>query len=340
MSVPVVVLFGPTAVGKTDVVERLFSLSAFRAFPDGSEVISADSMQVYRGMDIGTAKPGAALREKIPHHLIDIREPFEQFTAGDFVRLAGEALTQISARGKLPVISGGTGFYINNFINGLPEAPPSNQAIREELRAELRTKGAVALKDELAACDSVSAARIHINDTYRLLRALEVYRLCGRPLSSFSINRGPRENTSRYTFFTIGLERERDDLYRRINRRCARMIKDGLYEEVKKLFADACTPECPALKAIGYKEFFYKNEHDEYAIIDVSKLGVTEELIAKNSRNYAKRQITWFKNVEGTHRYFLDKDEKSIDALFATIKNDLDCFFDDALRTKGNIDGL
>jgi tRNA dimethylallyltransferase len=332
LSIPVVVLFGPTASGKTEVVERLFSLPAFYASVNGFELISADSMQVYRGMNIGTAKPRTALLEKIPHHLIDIREPSEQFNAGDFVRLADEAAAGIAGCGRLPVISGGTGFYINNFINGLPDAPPSDHAVREELKAELFTKGAAALQAELAACDSLSAARIHINDTYRLLRALEVYRLSGRPLSSFNTNKERNETTAKYTFFIAGLLREREDLYRRIDKRCSQMFKDGLYEEVKTLFNAGWTPDCPALKAIGYKEFFYKNENGEYRIIDGDKLGAVEELVAKNSRNYAKRQITWFKNRAGAHWYFLDSDEKSIATVSNTIKEDITCFFDNSLR--------
>jgi tRNA dimethylallyltransferase len=328
---PVVILFGPTASGKTEVIERLFSRPAFPAFPNGAEVISADSMQVYRGMDIGTAKPAAALRAKIPHHLIDTMEPSVQFNAGDFVRLAREAADGIALRGKLPVVSGGTGFYIDSLINGLPEAPPSDGAIREELKAELLNKGAAALKEELFLIDSVSASRIHINDTYRLLRALEVYRLTGKPLSAFTA-KGAGGRGAPCHFFIAGIERERDDLYGRINRRCAGMMKAGLYEEVKTLFDRDGAFLPTLLRAIGYKEFFYKNENDEYKIIDETKLGVTEELIAKNSRNYAKRQITYFKNTKETRMFYFDRDGKTTDGVIDKMKNDINCFLNDAGR--------
>ena len=211
---PVLVLFGPTASGKTSILQKLFN-------PSGSlqaEIVSADSMQVYRGMNIGTAKPSAEEQERLPHHLIDIRDPSQQFNAGDFVRLADEACLQITSRGKLPVVSGGTGFYLKNFIMGLSEAPPSDAEVREQLKQELRENGAAALMEELAACDPISAGRIHINDEYRLLRALEVYRSCGSPLSSFEVS--AVEKRSNFRFITIGLSRAREELYRRINQRC------------------------------------------------------------------------------------------------------------------------
>ena len=227
----VLILFGPTASGKTAILKKLFNHSSLKA-----EVISADSMQVYRGMDIGTAKPSAEEREALPHHLIDIRDPSEQFNAGDFVRLADEACSQIAGRGRLPVISGGTGFYLKNFILGLSEAPPSDQEIRRQLKIDLSEKGIASLMEELANCDPVSAGRIHINDEYRLLRALEVYRSCGKPLSSFEANSNIFSGSSRgdvsgdektrgdYRFTIIGLSRPREELYRRVNLRCAQMF--------------------------------------------------------------------------------------------------------------------
>ncbi|GHV09628.1 hypothetical protein FACS189485_22390 [Spirochaetia bacterium] len=177
--IPVLILFGPTASGKTEVLKRLFDADA----PCRAEIVSADSMQVYRGMDIGTAKPSPAERARIPHHLIDIRSPDEQFHAGDFVRLADLCCAEIAGRGALPVVSGGTGFYLKNFILGLPAAPPSDAGIRDALKEELQNRGAPALMEELARCDPVSAHRIHINDEYRILRALEVFRLSGKETS-------------------------------------------------------------------------------------------------------------------------------------------------------------
>jgi tRNA dimethylallyltransferase len=298
---PVFVLFGPTASGKTGILYRLFSGPASLC---PAEVVSADSMQVYRGMDIGTAKPSAAERAALPHHLIDIREPSEQFNVGDFVRLAGEACRDIYRRGKLPVVSGGTGFYLKNFIRGLPESPPSNPHIRAAVKADLAQKGAAALMEELAALDAESAARIHLNDTYRLTRALEVFRLTGRPLSSFRQNRTERK----YSFFIAGLRREREDLYRRIDARTTEMFGRGLPAEVEALFNAGFSPADPGLRAIGYREFFTEERENGKVLRyflraragNTQDLSAIEALVAQNSRRYAKRQITYFSSLHET----------------------------------------
>ncbi|MCL2196934.1 MAG: tRNA (adenosine(37)-N6)-dimethylallyltransferase MiaA [Treponema sp.] len=298
---PVLILFGPTASGKTGILLELFN-SSNGGIPAGmrAEVISADSMQVYRGMDIGTAKPSADEINRLPHHLIDIREPSEQFNAGDFVRLAGEACIEISSRGNLPVVSGGTGFYLKNFIMGLSEAPPSNREVREQLKVELFEKGASTLMEELAVCDPVSAARIHINDEYRMLRALEVYRSCGKPLSSFEINSKDNNADStrnNFRFIIIGLSRPREELYNRINLRCAQMFKQGLPDEVKSLYEKGYTPNDPGLRAIGYREFFIEDSQAPRLWRLSQDIDGVQALIAQNSRRYAKRQITFFKNL-------------------------------------------
>jgi len=291
--ITVLVLFGPTASGKTGILLELSDMTEI-------EVVSADSMQVYRGMDIGTAKPSAQERERLPHHLIDICDPSQQFNAGDFVRLADETCAQIASRGKLPVVSGGTGFYLKNFILGLSEAPPSNKEVREQLRRELSEKGAVSLAEELSACDPVSAGRIHIYDEYRLLRALEVFRSCGKPLSSFKINSGKNGDTrADFKFVIIGLSRPREDLYKRINYRCAQMFEQGLPNEVKSLYEKGYTPDDPGMRAIGYREFFIEQTDSEDAkIYGKWKLSQdyngVQSLAAQNSRRYAKRQITFF----------------------------------------------
>jgi tRNA dimethylallyltransferase len=188
------------------------------------------------------------------------------------------------------VLSGGTGFYLKNFVQGLPAAPPSDALIRQKLREELRLRGATALAEELAGCDPISAARIHINDEYRLLRALEVFRLTGRPLSSFAMS-GPGAS-SRYRFLTIGLERPREELYRRIDERCVAMFKAGLAGEVRTLFEAGYTPKDPGLRAIGYHEFFEEDAAGNFAL--KTDLAEVETLVARNSRHYAKRQITYF----------------------------------------------
>jgi tRNA dimethylallyltransferase len=279
--IPVLVLFGPTASGKTELLEQLFTGPHPLC---QAEVVSADSMQVYRGMDIGTAKPPADLVARLPHHLIDIRNPDEQFNAGDFVRLADAACVDIARRGTLPVVSGGTGFYLRNFVLGLPETPPSDPLIREAVQADLRSRGTGALMEELAACDPVSAARIHRNDTYRLARALEVFRTSSRPLSSYSA--AGTAARGQYRFLILGLMRNREEVYRRINERCALMFRRGLPEEVARLRAAGYGPGDPGMKAIGYREFFMEEDPER-----------VQALVARNSRRYAKRQITFFASI-------------------------------------------
>ncbi|MDR0525410.1 MAG: tRNA (adenosine(37)-N6)-dimethylallyltransferase MiaA [Spirochaetaceae bacterium] len=292
MPIPGLIFFGPTGSGKTELLEKLFGGGG------GAEIVSADSMQVYRGLDIGTAKPNPALRERLPHHLIDIRNPDEQFTVGDFVMDADVSCKEIAGRGALPVISGGTGFYLKTFVLGLPETPPSDPRIRQELKTELSVRGAEALYAELQSLDPLSAERIHINDAYRLIRALEVCRLSGRPRSSFAV-RGFKApggaSRPEYTFLLIGLERNREDLYRRIDERCARMFREGLPEEVQNLFAAGYTPKHPGLRAIGYREFFEETQPGVYRLNPHRE--AVQALIARNSRRYAKRQITFFASL-------------------------------------------
>ncbi|GHV83954.1 tRNA dimethylallyltransferase 1 [Spirochaetia bacterium] len=311
--IPVFVLFGPTASGKTEILKNLFSGdSAFCP----AEVISADSMQVYRGLDIGTAKPDKSLQEALPHHLIDVLNPNEQFNAGIFVRLAGEAAADIWKRGKLPVLSGGAGFYLRNFIEGLSEAPPSDPELRNVIQSELMEKGASVLMDELKERDPVSAGRIHINDTYRIVRALEVTRRTGCPLSSFAENKPDEQK--QFRFLTAALEWERAVLYERINRRTELMFSLGLADEVAALFKQNWTPRDPALKAIGYNEFFVEKEDGTYFLSE--DLEGVQKLVAQNSRRYAKRQITWFKNVQNVRRIKLDQTKASFENALSTIK--------------------
>jgi tRNA dimethylallyltransferase len=309
----VLVVFGPTASGKTDLLLDLFGKSRSQ----NAEIVSADSMQVYRGMDIGTAKPSPEERLRLPHHLIDIRNPDEQFTAGDFVLLARKAIDDILRRGGIPIVCGGTGFYLKNLVLGLPEAPPSDQAIREALKAELQEKGAAALMEELARSDPVSAGKIHPNDEYRLLRALEVQRLTGRPLSSFNSvgvtpTGGAVNGESKYNFRIIGLYRPREELYNRINARCAAMFERGLPDEVRGLYEAGYTPRDPGLRAIGYREFFVEDPPASGVYRLSRDIDGVRELVAINSRRYAKRQITFFSSLPGAQwvnadEYFMYK---------------------------------
>jgi tRNA dimethylallyltransferase len=315
-ALPVLILFGPTASGKTALLEELF----VRRKICSGELISADSMQVYRGMDIGTAKPSLEERARIPHHLIDIRNPDEQFNAGEFVRLAGEACRAAWARGNLPVVSGGTGFYLKNLVLGLSGAPPSDPVIRAALKEELADRGAVGLMEELAVQDPVSAGRIHPNDIYRLLRALEVFRASGRPLSSYAPS-GEGGASGNFRFLILGLTRDREDLYRRIDRRCAAMFRAGLPAEAERLFAAGYTPRDPGLKAIGYREFFI----EENGLWRHSQdLAGVEALVARNSRRYAKRQITFFASIPGLK--WIEADAKAPEETAGTVQKELAAF--------------
>ncbi|MDC7239119.1 MAG: tRNA (adenosine(37)-N6)-dimethylallyltransferase MiaA, partial [Spirochaetales bacterium] len=224
---PVVCLFGPTAVGKTDLLETLFR--------DSGEIISADSMQVYRKLDIGSAKPDPEYLKRMPHHLIDIMDYREQFNAGDFVRRAEECIREIASRGMLPVISGGTAFYFRNFIYGLPDIPPVPDTIRNELNNRLAEEGPQALHRELAEVDPETASRLEPADRSRIVRALEVHRGTGRPLSSYRAGTEPRKDLD---YLLIGLERPRPELYERINLRVDIMFRQGRLEEMKSLMAD------------------------------------------------------------------------------------------------------
>jgi tRNA dimethylallyltransferase len=306
---PVFILFGPTASGKTAVLERLF------APWEKAEIISDDSMQVYRGMDIGTAKPSLAERAKIPYHLIDIRNPDEQFNAGEFVQLAEAACLDIISRGALPVVSGGTGFYLKTVVLGPSEAPPADQGIRAELKKELLSKGAFFLMEELKKADPVSAGRIHINDEYRLLRALEVYRVSGRPLSSYAVSPNKVPAASGFRFLLVGLRRSREELYRRINERTAAMFRAGLPVELRRLSEAAFTPADPGLRAIGYREFFVEDKTCPRGWRLSEDLAGVENLVAQNSRRYAKRQITFFASLPDARWIDCGNDED------ATVRN-------------------
>lgn len=244
-------------------------------------------MQVYRGMDIGTAKPDRALLDKLPHHLIDLRDPREQFSAGDFVRLGDLACADIHARGKLPVILGGTAFYIRNFLYGLPVTPEFDPETRQALIARMQAEGAPALMAELAAVDPESAARINIHDEYRIIRALEVYAASGRPLSSFAL---PESCRSGYRFLVIALERPRDELNRRIDRRVDEMFDAGLEAEVRRLMDSGYGPIDPGMQAIGYREFF------AYAAAGPEAIRAA---IKNDSRKYARRQETFIRPMSG-----------------------------------------
>jgi len=284
--IPLVVIFGPTGVGKTEFLSRL---------PLGHEVIAADSVQVYRRLDIGSAKPSPEERARVPHHLIDIRDPDQSFDVGDFVTEASSAIEAAASRGNVPVISGGTAFYIQNLLLGLPGTPVSDPAVRGEARVLWEQMGEAAFRAMLAAVDAESEARIQRGDSYRLQRAWEVWLQSGLPLSSYQ--RMP--NAKRGPTFLAGLDRPRDELYQRIDARVGAMLEAGLEAEVRALAADGYGPADAGLRGIGYAEWFPSILEG----LDAGARARIRDLIAQNSRRYAKRQLTFFRSLPGARWY-------------------------------------
>jgi tRNA dimethylallyltransferase len=276
------VLVGPTAVGKSAVVA---ALAARRRL----EVVVADSLQVYRGLDVGTAKPTPAERVRIPHHLVDLLAPTAPFTAADFAALARRAVAGIAARGSLPVVAGGTGLYVRAFLRGPLAGPGGDPALRGRLRAEAERLGPAALHAQLAAVDPATAAAIHPHNVVRVLRSLEVYHLAGRPASAIRRwTAGPPPSG----VLLVGLRRGRDDLAARIEARTRAILEAGLLEEVRGLLARGVPREAKPLGAIGYRQMV---EHLEGRI----SLGGAARRIAQDTRRYAKRQMTWFRGEPG-----------------------------------------
>lgn len=276
----IVVIIGPTAVGKTKL-----SIALAKRF--NGEIISGDSMQVYKGLDIGTAKIKQEEMEGIPHYLIDIKEPDESFSVAEFQSLVKQHIKDISNRGKLPIIVGGTGLYIQSVIYDyqFSHVPSSDQGIREKLEKKALEEGNQALHDQLKQIDPISAERIHPNNIRRVIRALEVYYCTGKTMSELQ----NKKQELCYDAALLGLTMEREELYDRINQRVDKMIEEGLLKEVRKLYDSGLSGECQSIQGIGYKELY------EY----FSGKATLEEAIEKlkqNSRRYAKRQLTWFRN--------------------------------------------
>lgn len=296
--IPVIVIFAPTATGKTALTEKLFGEGSHSFFKGKAEIISADSMAVYKDMNIGTAKPDADLQKQIPHHMIDLVTPDVQFDVSEFVQKADIACKEINERNKIPVVAGGTGFYIRNFLLGLPETPESDPELRNSLKEELSKCGIDFMYQKLVTLDPVSAEKINKNDAYRILRALEVFYLTGKPRSSFELSQKLREQ---YDFFTIILEREREELYRRIDIRVDQMFDEGLEDEVNMLIKNGCTKEMPGMQAIGYREFFMDLENTE----------AVKEKIKTDSHKYAKKQYVYMKGIPQARIFKISGDEES-----------------------------
>ena len=301
MSGQILMIGGPTAVGKTALSIRLA-----KAF-DG-EVVNADAYQIYRGMDIGTAKATLAERDGVVHHLLDVVDPGAPFSVAQFKQAAQNAIAEIQARGKLPIVVGGTGFYMNALRLDLPlggQAPPSDY--RDQLQAELVLHDEQWLWEQLNAVDSEAAEKIPPANSRRVIRALEVMHTTGVKFSQ------QPESKPAYNALILGLTTERKVLYERINARVELMVQAGLIPEVKQVLVSA-GPDAQALKAIGYKELLPYLQGEE-------TLAQAVELIQKNSRHYAKRQLTYFKHQMPTHWFDLVGHPETYQELLTLVSN-------------------
>jgi tRNA dimethylallyltransferase len=257
----------------------------------GGEILTADSRQVYRGMDVGTDKPQLGAREGIAHHLIDLADPDQAFNAGLFRRHAALLIEALHQRRRLPLVVGGTGLYVRILLQGLCEAPPSNPAVRAELCEEARERGYDHLYARLVAADPVSAAKLHPRDISKIIRALEVHHLSGIPISSFQAGHGFTERP--YSALVIGLNRERAHLYRRIEERIDWQLANGLMEETRMLLDRGYRRDGPALTGLGYRHVatYLAGECDREEMV---------RLFKRDTRRFAKRQMTWFRREANT----------------------------------------
>ncbi len=305
MKPDILIICGPTASGKT-------ALAAELALRLDGEVVSADSMQVYRGMDIGTAKPTRGEMRGVPHHMLDVADPRENYSVARYVAQAVPIVDGILARGKLPIVAGGTGLYLDNLVAGRQFAPfAPDSGLRERLQERVRTEGLPALRRELERADPEAAGRIHPNDEKRTLRALEVYLATGKTITQH--DRDSRALPNRYTPLTIALNfGERPWLWERIDRRVDHMMAQGLEGEVRGLLASGVSRECTAMQAIGYKEI-------AAAIAEGRPAAEGAEEVKLRSRQYAKRQLTWFRRNKQAYWFNWEKiPDLSAAAVFST----------------------
>jgi tRNA dimethylallyltransferase len=300
-----VAIVGATATGKSVLAMTL-------AEELGGEIVNADALQVYRGFDIGTAKPGAAERARVPHHLIDVLDPSEPWSAGEFARRAGQAIAEIQGRGRTPIVVGGSGLYLRALFEGMSPVPPSDPEVRGELRERLGREGLEALAAELARVDPATAERLAAGDTQRVLRALEVARVSGRTLSSW-IAEQPF-GTQRIAALRVGLTLPRVLLYDRISGRVARMVEEGWVEEVARLLALGLDPGLPAFQAIGYRQVVRHLEGGwslDDAIADT----------VKATRRFAKRQETWFRREPDVNWFSAQDLDRRISHILEHVKH-------------------
>ena len=301
------VIAGPTAVGKTDLSIKL-------AKSLNGEIISADSMQIYKYMDIGSAKVTSDEMDGIKHHLIDVVDPRESFSVSDYKDLGMQAIEEIIAKDKLPIIAGGTGLYINSLTCNMNfSETESDEVYREEMEELANKMGNEYVHKMLENIDPVSFNTIHANNRKRVIRALEVYKLTGKPYSSFNAGEDFYKSDYDISYYVLTMDREK--LYDRINLRVDLMMKSGLLEECQELQKMGCTSDMQSMQGIGYKEILYYLEGK-------ISLDIAIDMIKQGSRNYAKRQLTWFKRDKRAK--FLDKDKLSdseiVDLIIGEIK--------------------
>ena len=282
----IICIAGPTASGKTALAVEL-------AKELNGEVVSCDSMQIYKGMDIGTAKPTPGEMQGIPHHMIDVAEPDEDFSVSRYCSLAAPIVDDILSRGKTAIIAGGTGLYMDSLIQGNDFAPFPSTGVRERLEQEAEAQGIQVLFDRLATVDPEAAGKLHLSDRKRIIRALEVYLETGETITAH--NRKTQLIPPRYSPLWLGLDFEnRADLYGRIDRRVGLMLEQGLIAEIQGLLAAGIPPKCTAMQAIGYKEFVA-------ALKGECTIAEAADQVRQSSRRYAKRQLTWFRRNQKIH---------------------------------------
>lgn len=276
---PLILLAGPTGVGKTflslKLAERL-----------GTEIINADSMQVYRHMDIGTAKATPEDRHRVPHHLLDVVEPFQSFDAARYRELALPVVEALHGQGRVPLVVGGTGLYMKVLTQGICPSPPIDPAVREDLMREATERGLSTLHEELCRVDPELGARLHPRDRQRILRALEVYRASGTPLSLWQ--KSHRFTERLFPAVKVFLTRDREEVYQRIDRRVLAMMEEGFLHEVSRLLAMGFGPELKPMQSLGYRQLVRHLQGE------LSSEAAVEE-IQRETRRYAKRQMTWFR---------------------------------------------
>ncbi len=295
----VIIILGPSASGKSEIALVL-------AGELGASIISADAFQIYRGMDIGTAKPSKECRRQIKHYLIDVAETDEDFDVARFKALAEEAIRKIKQQGKTPLVVGGTGLYIKALTRGLVSAPKKNKKLRDKLEKLEKNRGEGFLHQRLKKVDPEAARRIHPHDQRRIIRALEVYELTGLPLSR--IQKDGEKPDNRFEFIKIGLMRPRKELYKRAEERIDEMFKQGWIEEVRTLLDKNYQPRLVSMHALGYQEI-------SRFLAGKITLEKAKSLIKQNTRQFIKRQLTWFKKETDIHWINIDKNQRNEEIL-------------------------